>query len=126
MRQAVEMNDRAGERGAIKIKVLLMLSVVALIIFAVVKIAPVYVEQREIVYKVDELARLAAVRSWKEDQLNNEIKKIRDEYSLPEDSIKVVSQNKPVKVTLGYTRVIDFLVTSYDWKVEYTATGKEL
>lgn len=126
MRQALENDSRAGERGAISIKVALMLFIAAAVAFAVIKIAPVYVEERDILYRVDELARIAAVRNWKEDRINADIEKLRSEFDLPEKSITLIPDQKAIKINVGYTRSVNLLVTTYDWKVEHTATGKEL
>ena len=126
MRQALEVDLRAGERGAVSIKVALALFISAALAFVVIKIAPVYVEQRDVIYRVDELARIAAVRGWKEDRINQDIEKLRNEFDLPEKSITLVSDQKIVKINVGYTRPVNLLVTTYDWKVEYIATGKEL
>ena len=51
---------RPGERGAITIKVALILVVLFIAGFTVVKVAPAYIQQTEIVHKVNELARIAA------------------------------------------------------------------
>jgi hypothetical protein len=126
MRQAIDVDSRAGERGAISIKVAVMLFIAAAVVFAVIKVAPVYVEERDVLYRVDELARIAAVRGWKEDRINQDIEKLRNEFELPEKSITLVPDQKTIKISVGYTRPVNLLVTTYDWKVEYTATGKEL
>jgi Domain of unknown function (DUF4845) len=117
---------RSDERGAISIKTLLMLFVVAVIAFMVVKIAPVYVEQQKVVHDVEDLANKATVRSMKEDKINQEIKRIRGEYELPENSINVATRDKGVQISVSYQRDIDLLVTTYAWKVDHTAVGKEL
>ncbi len=118
--------ERSAERGAISIKTLLVLVVLAAAAFAVIKIAPVYVEQQRIVHDVDDLANKATVRGMKEDKINQEIKRIRGEYDLPEKGINLVSRDKSVQISVSYQRDIDFLVTSYSWKVDHTAVGKEL
>lgn len=126
MRQATKVDLRAGERGAISIKVALTLFIVSALVFALIKIIPVYVEQRDVIYRVDELARIAAVRNYKEERINEDIEKLRSEFDLPEKSISLIYGQKPLKITIVYTRPVNLLVTTYDWKVEHTATGKEL
>jgi len=115
-----------SERGAISIKTLLVLVVLVAAAFVVIKIAPVYIEQQRIVHDVDDLANKAAVRGMKEDKINQEIKRIRGEYDLPEKGINLVSRDKGVQISVSYQRDIDLLVTSYSWKVDHTAVGKEL
>ncbi|HEY3136075.1 MAG TPA: DUF4845 domain-containing protein [Blastocatellia bacterium] len=118
--------EHSAERGAISIKTLLVLVVLVAAAFVVIKIAPVYVEQQRIVHDVDDLANKAALRAMKEDKINQEIKRIRGEYDLPEKGINLVSRDKGVQISVSYQRDIDLLVTSYSWKVDHTAVGKEL
>ena len=117
---------RPGERGAITIKVALILVVLFIAGFTVVKVAPAYIQQTEIVHKVNELARIAAVRSWKEDKINQEIKRIRTEYELPDNAITLVGRDNGVHITIGYQRDIDLFVTNYTWRVDQTAVGKDM
>ena len=126
MRDGLNRNARAGERGAISIKALLILFMVGVVAFVVIKFVPVYVEQRKLMWDVEELARIAAVRNWKEDKIEPEVKKIRGTYDLPDGSINVVKHDRDVQIKVGYIRAIDLVVTTYDWKVDRTIVGKEL
>ncbi len=118
---------RPQERGAVSIKVLLALLLVATAAFLLIKIAPVYVEQQKVAHDVNELARIAAVRGWKEERISQDIKRLSNEYNLPDDGINFVSRSeKGVQIAVSYQRNIDLLVTVYSWKVAYTAIGKEL
>jgi hypothetical protein len=126
MRDGLNRNARAGERGAISIKALLMLFAVGVVAFVIIKFVPVYVEQRKLMWDVEELARIAAVRNLKEDKIEPEVKKIRGTYDLPDGSINVVKHDRDVQIKVGYIRAIDLVVTTYDWKVDRTIVGKEL
>jgi hypothetical protein len=127
MSEIIGRETRPGERGAVSIKTLLALTLVAVVAFLVIKIAPVYVEQQRIVHDVNELARIAAVRGWKEDRINQDIKRISGEYNLPENTINFVSRGeKGVQIAVSYQRAIDLLVTTYEWKVDHTAFGRDL
>jgi hypothetical protein len=126
MRDLLNDNARVGERGAISIKALLMLFTLAVASFLVIKLAPVYIEQRKLMYDVEELARIIAVRNWKEEKIDPEVKKLRGTYDLPDGSINVVKRDKDVQITIGYIRPVDLLVTTYDWKVDRIIIGKEL
>lgn len=122
-----KIDSRAGERGAVSIKNLLTFLLLGLVVFAAVKVVPVYTEQRQVVYDVDDLANKAAVRNLKEDEVKKAIIALCSKYSLPEGSIKLDSlgDNK-ARISLGYTKAVDFLVTTYDWKVNHTADGKSI
>lgn len=118
---------RPQERGAISIKVLLALVLVGIAAFMVIKLAPVYIEQQKVVHDVNELARIAAVRGWKEDRITQDIKRLSVEYNLPDGGINFVSRSeKGVQIAISYQRNIDLLVTTYSWKVDYTALQKDL
>ncbi len=117
---------RPRERGAISIKVALILVFLFVAGFTVLKVTPAYVEQTKVLHDVNELARIAAVRGWKEDKINQEIKRIRTEYELPDNAITLVGRDNGVQITIGYQRNIDLFVTNYTWRVDQTAIGKDM
>jgi len=117
---------RAGERGAISIKALLVLVLVGITVLLVVKITPVYVEQTRVIHDANELANKAAVRGWKEDKINTEIKLIQKDYDLPEGCITFVARDeKGVHLGITYQRNIDLFVTTYEWKVDHPVVAKD-
>jgi hypothetical protein len=119
--------SRARERGAVSIKTIVILFVLFCAAFLVLKLVPVYVEQRKVIFDVEELARIATVRSFKDERIVPEITKIRSTYELPEGSINLLERVGPgVQIGVNYTRSVDLLVTTYSWKVEHTVVGKEL
>ena len=127
MSNIIGRDSRPGERGAVSIKTALALVIVAVVAFGVIKIAPVYIEQQRVVHEVNELARVAAVRGWKDDKINQDIKRISIEYTLPDNGINFVGKSeKGVQITVAYQRNIDLLVTTYEWKVDHTVIGKDL
>lgn len=122
-----KINKRAGERGAITIKTAISLTLVCVVVFILIKVVPVYIEQRGVTIEVDELARISAVRNLKKEDVLKGIDKLRSDYELPTGSINLVSQGTDAaQISVKYTRSIDFLFTKYDWKVDYTARGKSL
>jgi hypothetical protein len=119
--------SRAGERGAISIKALLGLLLAGALAFTVLKVAPVYIEEQKVVHEVNELARIAAIRGWKEDRIAQDIKRLSLEFNLPENGLNLQSRGeKGVQIAISYQRNIDFLVTTYLWKVDQIALGKDL
>jgi hypothetical protein len=119
------MKSREAERGAIKITTVLLVFFLFAITFAVIKIAPVYSEERQLTHEIDELARISAVRNYKKDQVEKGIEKLRTDFGLAENSIVLTShaQNQ-VQIDVKYNKVINLLVTTYDWKVQHSAKGK--
>ncbi|MFL6275270.1 MAG: hypothetical protein ACJ74G_08655 [Blastocatellia bacterium] len=119
--------SRARQRGAVSIKTIVILFVLFCAAFLMLKLVPVYVEQRKVIFEVEELARIATVRSFKDERIVPEITKIRGTYELPEGSINLLQRVGPgVQIGVNYTRSVDLLVTTYSWKVEHTIVGKEL
>lgn len=119
--------SRARERGAVSIKTIVILFVLFCAAFLMLKLVPVYVEQRKVIFDVEELARIATVRSFKDERIVPEITKIRSTYELPDGSINLLQRVGPgVQIGVNYTRSVDLLVTTYSWKVEHTVVGKEL
>ena len=124
---ATGADARPRERGAISIKVLLTLILIGIAAFIVIKITPIYIDERQLAYKVDDLANKSAVRNLKEDDINKGIEIIRKEYELPENSISLISREPgKVKISVSYQKNIDFLVTTYQRQFTYTAAGKDL
>ena len=118
---------RSRERGAISIKVLLIFVLLGVAAFMVIKIAPVYIDERQVTFKVDDLANKSAVRNAKEEVIQKAIDTIQKEYDLPQDSITLVSREQgKVQISINYQKDIDLLVTTYQWKVAHTVSGKDL
>jgi len=122
-----QTDSRTGERGAVTIKTLLIFVAIGVVIFTAVKFIPVYTEQRQIIFDVDEMAQKASARNLKEGEVKKAIEALCVKYDLPAGSIKLDSfaENK-VQISLGYSRVIDLMVTSYTWPVTHIANGKAI
>jgi len=118
---------RAGERGAVQIKTIVIVFFLLCTAFLMLKLVPVYIEKRKVIFDVEELARIAAVRNLKEDKITAELGKICSTYELPQGSLNFVRrEGQTVHIAVNYTRSVDLLVTTYSWKVEEPVVGKEL
>lgn len=126
MKNLTDNQARAGERGAISIKTLFVLVFVGVVALLVIKITPIYIEQTRVIHDVSEMGNKAAVRGWKEDKINSEIKLIQKEYDLPEGGITFVTRDeKGVHLGITYQRNIDLFVTTYEWKVDHPVVAKD-
>ena len=126
MRNLTDNQTRASERGAISIKTLLMFVLVGVTAMLIIKITPVYIEQTRVIHDVNEMGNKAAVRGWKDDKINSEIKVIQKEYDLPEGGITFVTRDeKGVHLDIAYQRNIDLFVTTYEWKVVKPVVAKD-
>jgi len=127
MNNVTDKETRPGERGAISIKALLLLVILGIVAFLVVKIAPVYIDEHQITFKVEDLANKSAVRNSKEEVIRKAIEALQKEYDLPDNSITLVTREQGrCQLSLKYQKDIDLLVTTYQWKVDHTAAGKDL
>ena len=118
---------RSCELGAVSIKTILILVGLAAAAFMLFKLVPVYVDERQITFKVEDLANKSAVRNSKDADIQKAIDVIKKEYELPENSIALVSREPgKVQISLNYQKSIDLLVTTYEWKVAHMAAGKDL
>jgi hypothetical protein len=118
---------RSRERGAVSIKILMAFLLIGAVAFLVIKIAPVYVDERQVTFRVEDLANKSAVRNSKDDVIQKAIEAIQKEYDLPENSINLVSREPGrVKISISYQKDIDLLVATYPWRVAHTAAGKDL
>ena len=105
MSNATCADTRLRERGAISIKTLLMLVLVAIVAFMVVKLAPPYIEQQKVVHDVNELARVAAVRVRKEDESTPGSVRVDVRLKLPDNCSTFVTRNeKGVQLPISYQR----------------------
>lgn len=127
MNHVTGTHARPQERGAVSIKALLIIVVLVGITFVLIKVVPVYIDERQVTYKVDDLANKSAVRNSKEEDIKRAIDLIRRDYDLPENSINLVSRESgKVQISVTYQKDIDLLFTTYQWKVSYTSAGKDL
>ena len=124
--EATVTGDRTAERGAVSIKMILVLLLLVATTIVVIKVVPVYIEQRGVLFDVDEIARISYVRNFTEDKIRAELEKVRVNHDLPVDSITLVGREGIVKVQVSYSRTINLLVTDYVWRVDSAISSKSL
>jgi hypothetical protein len=111
-----------GERGAVSVKAVLILTFVLISAVVLIKMVPVYIEQQQIEHDTDELARKASlgITAYSKDRIEKEIQSLTQSYQLPEGSIQLASMdNNQAEISLKYTRNVDLFITSYAWSVDY-------
>ena len=124
--EAAVRGTRAGERGAVSIKMIFVVLLLAATALVVIKVVPVYIEQRAVLFDVDEIARIAYVRNFNEDKIKLELEKIRAKNDLPENSLTLLGREGNVKVQVSYSRTVNLVVTQYVWRVDSAIVGKSL
>jgi hypothetical protein len=121
------IRDRS-ERGAGQLKTILVVLVIALIIYAAIKIVPAYVNNYQLADKMEEQARFAIVNRYSEEQIRDNIFKVCQELEIPakKEDIKVVSTNSVVKISMQYTVPVDVLSFHLDLHFAPTSENKAL
>lgn len=130
-RRRLERPARTAERGEGQAQLIGVLTVVAIIGFILFKTLPVYWREQNVKNELADMARKHAIGAkgfLTEKELENEWKKISNEFQVPEEA-KFTSKRQGGKVILNvqYTEPINFLVYTYNWEVNAEvseATGR--
>jgi hypothetical protein len=119
---------RRCQQGEGKLKTVITLAIVVLAIYSAVKIVPIYVSEYELSDKMQEQARYAVVNRYTEDQIRDNIFKVIQDLEIPakRESIKVVSTNSIVKISLEYTVPVDLLFYHTDLHFSPSSENKAL
>jgi len=119
---------RRSERGEGKLKAIIVLAIVLLIIYSAVKIVPIYVSNYQLSDKMQEQARFAVVNHYTEDQIRDNIFKVAQDLEIPakRESIKVLSTNAIVKISVDYTVPVDLFFYHTDLHFSPSSENKAL
>src|SRR5690242_20988731 len=122
------MKARRSERGAGRFKAILFTVIFLLAIYSAVKIVPIYVSEYELSDKMQEQARYAVVNRYTEDQIRDNIFKVIQDLDIPakRETIKVVSNNSIVRISLEYTVPVDLLFYHMDLHFSPSSENKAL
>ncbi len=119
---------RRAESGEGKLKAIVVLVVIVFAIYCAVKIVPAYVSNYELSDKMQEQARFSVVNHYTEEQVREKIFKVVQELDIPvnRESIKVVSNNSIVKISMEYTVPVDLLVYRTELHFSPSSENKSL
>jgi hypothetical protein len=103
---------RRSERGAVKLKPILVLVIVIFVIFSAFKIVPAYVKDYQLSDKMQEQARFAVVNRYTEEQIRDNVFKVVEELEVPakRESINVSASNSVVRISMEYTVPVDLFI----------------
>jgi len=98
------LRHRYSERGKGKLKAVVILAIVVYVIFAAVKLIPIYVSEYQLADKMQEQARFAVVNRYTEEQIRDNIFKVVQELEIPvkREAIIVNASNAIVKISMEY------------------------
>jgi len=114
------------ERGEGRLKTILVLVVIAIIVFAAIKIVPVYINDYELADSMQEQARFAVVNRYTEDQIRDNVYKKVLELGIPakKEDIKVLATNSLVRISMDYTVPVDLLAYHTELHFSTNSEGK--
>src|ERR1700688_4436824 len=121
---AGRLSMSAGERGAGKIKAIIVTAILAFAIYAAIKIVPPYAAEYQLADKIQEQARFAVVNHYTDEQIRENVFKVVQDLEIPakREDIKVEASNRIVKIAMDYTVPIDLL--SYHLDLHFTPSSE--
>ena len=119
---------RSHQRGAGKIKAILVTSVLAFAVYAAVKIVPPYAAEYQLADKMQEQARFAVVNHYTDEQIRDNVFKVVQDLEIPvkREVIKVEASQQIVKISVDYTVPIDLIVYHLDLHFTPSSENKSL
>jgi uncharacterized membrane protein len=122
--QASSIQRRTGERGAGRLKAIVVTVIIAFLVLVVVKTVPPYVAEYQLSDKMDETARFATVNSYNENQIRDTVYQTVRDLSIPvkKDDIKVEATRSVVKISVDYTVPVDLLF--YHTSLHFTPSAE--
>src|ERR1700738_960596 len=119
---------RCSERGAGKIKAILVAAVFAFAVYAAVKIVPPYAAEYQLADKIQEQARFAVVNRYTDEQIRDNVYKVVQdlEITAKREDIKIESSNQVVKIAMDYIVPIDLLAYHMDLHFTPSSENKSL
>src|ERR1700676_2797228 len=119
---------RSGERGEGKIKAVIVTAIIALAVYAAIKIVPPYAAEYQLADKIQEQARFAVVNHYTDEQIRENVFKVVQDLEIPvkREDIKVEASNRVVKIYIDYTVPIDLLAYHMDLHFTPSSENKSL
>jgi hypothetical protein len=119
---------RRGQRGEGKFKAVFVLVILVLGIYCAVKLVPPYVAEYQLADKIQEQARFAIVNHSTEEQIRNNVFKTIQDLEIPakKESIKIVSNDQVVKISVDYIVPVDLLAYHVDLHFQPSSENKSL
>ena len=124
----VRPSVRCAERGAGKIKAIIVTAILAFAVYAAIKIVPPYAAEYQLADKIQEQARFAVVNRYTEEQIRDNIYKVVQDLGIPakREDIKIEASNQVVKIAMDYTVPVDLLAYHMDLHFTPSSENKAL
>jgi hypothetical protein len=116
---------RHGERGAARLKFIVVLAVVVLVAYMGVQYVPVAFQAYQFKKVMDDNTEMASAGGKSVEWLKSQIRASANDYSVPPDSLKItepVVRDGRIEVTAQFTRPVNILpFWTYNYNFEHTA-----
>lgn len=121
---ATKMGIRQSERGAGKLKAIIVTAILIVGIIAAWKVIPPYSAEYQLADKIDEIARFAVVNRYTDDQIREQVFKTIQDLDIPakREDIKVTNTGSKVNIVVDYTVPVDIL--SYHLDLHFTPSSE--
>jgi hypothetical protein len=119
----------SNQRGAGRIKLTFVVLVITVLAVLAVKGLPVYITDQELQHDVKEVARTSAVRNSSEAQIRKELLKAQEAYwvALPETTqYNITKSAHGVQIEVNTTIPINFIVTTYEYKINVKIADSDI
>jgi len=117
-----------SERGGGTVKAIVWTAILVYGAFVAYKVLPAYVAEYQLADKMSEQARFAIVNRYPEDQVRDNIFKVVQDLDIPikREDIKVIANQRVVKISLEYSVPVDLLVYHMDLHFTPESENKSL
>jgi hypothetical protein len=107
---------RSHQRGAGKIKAIVVTAIIVFAFYATIKIVPPYAANYQLADKMQEQARFAVVNHYTDEQIRDNVYRVVQDLEIPvkREDIKVEASNRIVKIDVDYKVPIDLLTYHLD------------
>lgn len=116
---------RHGERGATRLKFIVVLAIVALVAYMGFQYVPVAYQAYQFKKVMDDSTEMASAGGKSLEWLKSQIRSSANEYTVPPDSFKMtepIVRDGRIEVTAQYTRPVNILpFWTYNYNFEHTA-----
>ncbi len=121
---ATKMGIRRSERGAGKLKAIIVTAILIVGIIAAWKVIPPYSAEYQLADKIDEIARFAVVNRYTDDQIREQVFKTIQDLDIPakREDIKVTNTGSKVNIVVDYTVPVDIL--NYHLDLHFTPSSE--
>jgi hypothetical protein len=117
-----------SQRGAGKLKALIVTAILAFGVYAGFKLVPAYSAEYQLNDKIQEIARFAVVEHKSEEQVRETVFKTVQDLDIPatRDNIKVTATTSKVAIVVDYTVPVDLLFYHLDLHFTPSSENKSL